>query len=71
MSAEIPIRSECCPAHEAVLLSVPTAASRLGCSERTAWELVRSRKLPSRRLGHRRLVALRDLATFIDGLDSG
>ena len=58
----------CCIAHSAVLLAVPTVADHLACSERTAWNLVRTGRLPSRRLGHRRLVALRDLVIFIDCL---
>ncbi|MCA1694055.1 MAG: helix-turn-helix domain-containing protein [Actinobacteria bacterium] len=58
----------CCPTHSAVLLAVPTVADRLACSERTARNLIHTGRLPSRRLGHRRLVALSDLVTFIGGL---
>ena len=53
------------------LIDVPMAAERLSCSERTVWNLIRQKRLPSRRLGNRRLVAVSDLERFMRRLDRG
>ena len=48
------------------LLSVPEAADTLGIGPRCAWALISKGDLPSVKIGRRRLVDSRDIASFID-----
>jgi len=67
-----PTRTEVQPDNNAErLIDVPVAAIRLSCSERTVWTLIRQKRLPSRRLGNRRLIAVSDLERFMRRLDRG
>ena len=51
---------------EAVLsVGMVEAARRLGLSVRTIATLIKRNELPSRRIGRRRLISVRDLETFI------
>jgi excisionase family DNA binding protein len=43
------------------------AALRLGLSARTIANLIRRNELPSRKVGRRRLIAVRDLEKFVQG----
>lgn len=48
------------------LLSVPEAAARLGIGKRSVWRMLDTGELPSIRLGRRRLIDPRDLASLIE-----
>jgi excisionase family DNA binding protein len=48
-----------------IAVSVPEAARRLGLSPRTVAALVSRRELPSRKIGRRRVVVVRDLEAFL------
>jgi len=50
--------------HE-ITIGIEEAARRLGLSARTVATLIRSNQLPSRKIGRRRLLAVRDLEAFI------
>ena len=43
------------------------AALRLGLSARTIANLIKRNELPSRKVGRRRLIAVRDLEKFVQG----
>jgi excisionase family DNA binding protein len=48
-----------------IAVSVPEAARRLALSPRTVATLVARKELPSRKIGRRRVVAVRDLEAFL------
>jgi len=52
-----------------LLVPVPVAARRLGISPRLAWDLVYGGRLPTVRLGRRRLVPVLALYRLVEGLN--
>lgn len=54
-----------------LLLDVRTVARRLGIGRSTVYELLRQGRLPSVRIGNRRLVSERQLAEFVRELEEG
>ena len=54
-----------------LLLTVGQAASRLNLSERTGWNLVRTGRLPSVKIGKSRRVPAAALERFVEGLAEG
>jgi len=48
-----------------ITISIDEAARRLGLSSRTVATLIRRHELPSRKIGRRRLIAVRDLEAFV------
>jgi|GEM_PF-6397931 len=55
-------------AGDALLLSVPEVAERLGVCARTLWSLIHVGRLRSVRIGGRRLTRRRDLTDFVEAL---
>ena len=51
--------------------SVDEAAERLGIGRTLAYDLIREGRLPSLKLGHRRLIARADLEAFVEALRRG
>jgi excisionase family DNA binding protein len=49
-----------------VAISVEAAATALGLSRTTAWELVRGGQLPAKRIGGRVVIRVVDLARFVE-----
>jgi excisionase family DNA binding protein len=49
----------------ALSVGMVEAARRLGLSVRTIATLIKRNELPSRKIGRRRLISVRDLETFI------
>jgi excisionase family DNA binding protein len=46
-------------------VSIPEAARRLALSPRTMASLIAQRAIPSRKIGRRRVIAVRDLENFL------
>jgi len=57
-------------ASDKLAYSVDEAAEQLGIGRTLAYELIRDGRLPSLKLGNRRLVARADLEAFVESLRS-
>ncbi len=58
-------------ASEKLAYSVDEAAERLGIGRTLAYDLIREGRLPSLKLGNRRLIARADLEAFVENLRNG
>ncbi len=58
-------------ANDKLAYSVDEAAELLGIGRTLAYDLIREGRLPSLKLGNRRLVARADLEGFVENLRSG
>lgn len=58
--------SECSPERPPLAVGVPEAARLLSISERQAWYLVKSGKLPTTTVGRRRLVLVEELRRCLE-----
>lgn len=56
---------------EQILLPINEAMTRLGIKRTTFYALMKEGKVPFVHIGRRRLVAVRDLEDFVEGLRSG
>jgi len=51
---------------DVLAVSIPEGARRIGCSPRTLATLIARKEIPSRKIGRRRVIRVRDLEKFLE-----